>query len=155
MEKISKLKLYNDPSSDRLFNILTGLKDAFYTKIALFKISFNPFSVSEYIKTSHSASNLKPVIQETKLLSSIKPKAIANPQLYDKLSLWRKDVANKRGVQDYAVLSDQSLLFIAEKLPRTTDQLAAIKSVGIGNAREHGQQITGIVNAHLGTSTLF
>ncbi len=156
MEKISKLKLYNDRFSDRLFNLVSSLKDLFSIKIALFRIPFSPFSVNEYIETMHAAGNFKPIIQEpipTKTV--IKPKAIANPQLYDKLSHWRKAVADKRGVQEYAVLSDQSLLAIAEKLPRTTDQLAAIKSVGIGNARELGQQITGIVNAHLGTSTLF
>lgn len=154
MEKFLKIKLYNDPSSEKLLNILIDLKDSIRIKLALFKISWNPFSVNEYVNSLHTASNNKPLEIMSKL-TSIKPKTIANPQLYQMLIDWRKTIANKRGVQDYAVLSDQSLLLIAEKLPRTTDQLATIKSVGIGNAIELGQQITRLVNSHLGTSELF
>ncbi|MBO9674340.1 MAG: AAA family ATPase [Sphingobacteriaceae bacterium] len=152
-EKIAAINFYNDTQSDKLLTLLNDCKDALQIKLALFKISWNPFSIKEYINTFHAASNKQPAKKPVK--SSIKPKEISNPQVYKNLVEWRKTIALQRGTPDYAVLSDLALLSIAEKMPKTTDQLAALKSVGIGNAKELGQQITRIVNAHLGTSELF
>ncbi|MGQ7855379.1 HRDC domain-containing protein [Pedobacter sp. WC2501] len=153
MVRIVAINFYNDPHSDKLLTVLNDCKDALQIKMALFKISWNPFSIKDYINTLHAAGNKQPEKKPVK--SSIKPKEISNPQVYKNLVEWRKTIALQRGTQDYAVLSDLALLSIAEKMPRTTDQLAALKSVGIGNAKELGQQITRIVNAHLGTSELF
>ncbi|KQM76295.1 hypothetical protein ASE74_19790 [Pedobacter sp. Leaf216] len=153
MARIVAINFYNDTHSDKLLTTLNDCKDALQVKLALFKISWNPFSIKDYISTLHAASNKQPVKKPVK--SSIKPKEISNPQVYKNLVEWRKTIATERGTQDYAVLSDLALLSIAERMPRTTDQLAALKSVGIGNAKELGQQITRIVNAHLGTSELF
>ncbi|WP_426330016.1 HRDC domain-containing protein [Pedobacter sp. R-06] len=153
MARIVGINFYNDTHSDKLLTVLNDCKDALQIKLALFKISWNPFSIKGYIDTLHAAGNKQPEKKPVK--SSIKPKEISNPQVYKNLVEWRKTIALQRGTQDYAVLSDLALLSIAEKMPRTTDQLAALKSVGIGNAKELGQQITRIVNAHLGTSELF
>ncbi|TCD26466.1 ATP-dependent DNA helicase UvrD2 [Pedobacter psychrodurus] len=153
MARIVAINFYNDTHSDKLLTVLNDCKDALQIKLALFKISWNPFSIKDYINTLHAASNKQPEKKQVK--SSIKPKEISNPQVYKNLVEWRKTIALQRGTQDYAVLSDLALLSIAEKMPRTTDQLAALKSIGIGNAKELGQQITRIVNAHLGTSELF
>jgi hypothetical protein len=153
MGRIVAINFYNDTHSDMLLTLLNDCKDALQTKLALFRISWNPFSIKDYINTLHAASNKQPEKKQVK--SSIKPKEISNPQVYKNLVEWRKTIAVQRGIQDYAVLSDLALLSIAERMPRTTDQLAALKSVGVGNAKELGQQITRIVNAHLGTSELF
>jgi hypothetical protein len=153
MTRIVAINFYNDTHSDKLLTVLSDCKDALQIKLALFKISWNPFSIKDYIDALHAAGNKQPEKKPVK--SSIKPKEISNPQVYKNLIEWRKTIAMQRGTQDYAVLSDLALLSIAEKMPRTTDQLAALKSVGIGNAKELGQQITRIVNAHLGTSELF
>jgi hypothetical protein len=153
MGRIVAINFYNDTHSDKLLTVLNDCKDALQTKLALFRISWNPFSIKDYINTLHAASNKQPEKKQVK--SSIKPKEISNPQVYKNLVEWRKTIAVQRGIQDYAVLSDLALLSIAERMPRTTDQLAALKSVGVGNAKELGQQITRIVNAHLGTSELF
>jgi len=153
MARIVAINFYNDTHSDKLLTTLNDCKDALQIKLSLFKISWNPFSIKDYISTLHAASNKQPAKKPVK--SSIKPKEISNPQVYKNLVEWRKTIAIQRGTQDYAVLSDLALLSIAERMPRTTDQLAALKSVGIGNAKELGQQITRIVNAHLGTSELF
>ncbi|MBB6237312.1 hypothetical protein HDC90_001932 [Pedobacter sp. AK013] len=153
MARIVAINFYNDTHSDKLLTVLNDCKDALQIKLALFKISWNPFSIKDYISTLHAAANKQP---EKKLVKpSIKQKEISNPQVYKNLVEWRKTIALQRGTPDYAILSDLALLSIAEKMPRTTDQLAALKSVGIGNAKELGQQITRIVNAHLGTSELF
>ncbi|QPH40709.1 HRDC domain-containing protein [Pedobacter endophyticus] len=154
MDKIVSIKFYSDVYSEKLLNKLKDCKDALQIKLALFNISWKPFSVSNYIHTFHAASN-KRQPESKPVQTSIKPKEIANLQVYKNLTDWRKTIAVQRGVQDYAVLSDVALLAIAERLPRTTDQLAAIKSVGVGNAKELGQHITKIVNSHLGTSELF
>jgi hypothetical protein len=153
MARIVAINFYNDTHSDKLLTVLNEVKDALQIKRSLFKISWNPFSIKDYINTLHAASNKQPEKKPVK--SSIKPKEISNPQVYQNLVEWRKTIAIQRGIQDYAVLSDLALLSIAERMPRTTDQLAALKSVGVGNAKELGQQITRIVNAHLGTSELF
>jgi hypothetical protein len=153
MARIVAINFYNDTHSDKLLTVLKEVKDALQVKLALFKISWNPFSIKDYINTLHAASNKQPEKKQVK--SSIKPKEISNPQVYKNLVEWRKTIAQQRGTPDYSVLSDLALLSIAERMPRTTDQLAALKSVGIGNAKELGQQITRIVNAHLGTSELF
>lgn len=151
--KIVSINFYNDTHSDKLLTILNDCKDGLQIKLALFKISWNPFSITDYINTLHAAGNKQAERKPVK--SNIKPKEISNPEVYKNLVEWRSTIAQQRGTQDYAVLSDLALLSIAEKMPRTTDQLAAIKSVGIGNAKELGQQITRIINAHLGTSELF
>lgn len=154
LNKIVAIKFYSDTHSEKLLNKLNDCLDVLKVKLALFKISWIPFSVNDYISTFHATSNKKPA--ESSVPKPVfKPKEISNPQVYKNLTEWRKTVAVQRGVQDYAVLSDLALLAIAERLPRTADQLAAIKSVGFGNAKELGQAITKIVNAHLGTSELF
>ncbi|KLT67339.1 HRDC domain-containing protein [Pedobacter sp. BMA] len=154
LNKIVAIKFYSDTHSEKLLNKLNDCLDVLKVKLALFKISWIPFSVNDYISTFHATSNKKPAGSSVPK-PAFKPKEISNPQVYKNLSEWRKTVALQRGVQDYSVLSDLALLAIAERLPRTADQLAAIKSVGFGNAKELGQAITRIINAHLGTSELF
>ncbi|WP_052266265.1 HRDC domain-containing protein [Pedobacter kyungheensis] len=154
MDRIVAINFYNDTHSDKLLTLLKDCKDALNIKLALFHISWNPFSIKNYIDTLHASSN-KQSGEKKQVKTSIKPKEISNPLVYKNLVEWRKTIATQRGTADHAVLSDLALLSIAERMPRTTDQLAALKSVGIGNAKELGQQITRIVNAHLGTSELF
>jgi len=67
-----------------------------------------------------------------------------NPSQLAKLKAlfeWREDIASKRDVPPFKVMSNQGLIGIAEVAPRTTKELAEIKGVGWKIAKRAGDKI--------------
>jgi len=62
---------------------------------------------------------------------------------------WRESVAAERDQATFRVLGNDALLGIASAQPRSTDELAAIKGVGDGNARRHGKALMAAVKRAL------
>lgn len=156
LNKIINLNFYNDTNSDKIISLATECRNSISVKISLFKLDWDLFSVKKFIRTLHSASQNGKV--ENSFLTPKKvtlPKDISNLQLFKNLVSWRKTHGELKNKPEHAVLSDQTLILIALKLPRNTEQLASVKGVGIGNAVELGSAITKLVNDYLGTSSLF
>lgn len=155
-DKFNELNIYMDEKAEKILNRISNLINDLTLKLSLFKLSWDGFNVSEYTKAYHKAgSKYEPVQTGRKPKVVIEPKEISNVQLFNELLRVRKVISEKRNVPEHNVLSEQAILLIATKLPKTTDQLAAIKGVGIGNAVEIGSEILKSVNGYLGTSELF
>lgn len=156
LNKILHLNLYNDPNSDKIISLTTDCKNSLFIKLSLFKLDWDTFSVKTYIKMLHFASqNGKTESSFSVPKKIILPKDISNLQLYKSLVNWRRLHGEQKNIPEHTVLSDQTLILIASKLPRNTEQLASVKGVGIGNAVQLGGAITKLVNDYLGTSSLF
>lgn len=156
MSKFASLNIYLDEHSEKVLATLSHCANALNVKLALFNFSWHPFSIENYTKTYLGATNK--FDQRPKKTTQVKaevPKEVINQKLYQSLVEWRKNLSQQRNVPAHSVLSDLALLNIAAKPPRSADQLAAIKGVGIGNAVDLGKGILKIVNDYLGASTLF
>ncbi|WP_269414294.1 AAA family ATPase [Pedobacter rhodius] len=155
-DKFNELNVYIDEKSEKILNRISDLINDLALKLSLLKLSWAEFNINEYTKAYHKAgSRYEPVQTGRKPKVVIDPKEISNLQLFNELLRIRKIISEKRNVPEHKVLSEQAILLIATKLPKTTDQLAAIKGVGIGNAVEIGSEILKSVNGYLGTSELF
>jgi len=156
IEKLLEIKLYHDEHSDKISTLLNDIHSALKIKTSVFALDWNSFSIEDFIALKHNASSKYQLHEKkTTFKPSFAEKEIMNPKLYQNLADWRKSVATQRNVPEHHVLSDQALQTIAAKLPKNTDQLAALKSVGMGNAKELGSPIIKMINAFLGTSELF
>ncbi len=155
--RLINLRIYNDQHSDNIINLVNDVLATLATKQALFNLSWASFSIDQYRKAMRKAgSNYEPVQRElVKEIPAKAPEPVANPALYQELVKWRKAISVQRNLPDYKILPDQALILVAAKLPKTTEQLSAIKGIGVGNAVDFGSQIIKCVNAYLGTSELF
>ncbi|RZM24000.1 MAG: helicase, partial [Pedobacter sp.] len=156
LRKFSGIRLGINEDTDKALNGLNYILDGLTTKLNLFRISWDTFSIEQYNEAFNSASShFSPLQHGLPVKKEQVKREIVNPGLYHQLTEWRKTVSKQREVSEQRVLSDLALQQIAEKLPRSTEQLAALKSIGAGNAVDLGSAILKLVNAHLGTSTLF
>ncbi|NTE04335.1 AAA family ATPase [Agrobacterium tumefaciens] len=156
MNKFATLNIYLDEQSEKILAILSFCANALNVKLALFNFSWSPFSLEDYTKIYLGAANR--FDQRPKKITQVKtelPKEVINKKLYQSLMDWRKNLSQQRNIPAHSILSDLALLNIAAKPPRSADQLAAVKGVGIGNAVDLGKEILKIVNDFLGASTLF
>jgi hypothetical protein len=80
---------------------------------------------------------------------------IENPAVYASLITWRNQTAVNKKLMSYHVISDQAMVDIAAKLPRTLSQLSKIKNVGEGKTAEYGEQLLKIIRQHFGETELF
>ncbi|WP_316805406.1 HRDC domain-containing protein [Pedobacter nototheniae] len=150
-----KVKIYRDEHSEKILSLLNNSFNALSIKMELFKISWDNFSPAVYTEAYHAGSIKEMEEKVIPVKKAEVPKKIINPLLFQDLLTWRKGVSEKRNVAEHTVLSEQVLQLIAEKLPKSTEQLAAIKGVGIGNATDHGREILKWINNYLGTNELF
>ncbi|RZK21299.1 MAG: helicase [Pedobacter sp.] len=156
ISKFTNLKLLADENSEKATRLLISSLNTLNVKLALFNFSWENFSVEKHTRIFLEASNKFDVTPKKTFTSKIElPKEIVNQKLYKSLVDWRSTLSKKRNVPEHTILSDVALLNIASKPPKTTDQLAAIRGVGIGNAVDLGQEIMMIVNGYMGASTLF
>jgi len=156
ISKFTSLKLLADEKSERTVITLISILNTLNVKLALFGFPWEKFSIADYTKTFLDASNKYEIIPRKTFVAKIDiPKEITNQKLYQRLIDWRSDLSRKRNVPEHTILSDVALVNIASKPPKTTDQLAAIRGVGIGNAVDLGEEIMKIVNSFMGASTLF
>jgi len=155
-DKFNDMNVYRDERAEKIIARISDFTNDLTVKSSLFKISWDNFSADEFARVYHKAgSNYEPV-QTGRVKKVIEqPKEIVNLKLYNELVDLRKKISERRNVPEHNVLSEQTLQAVAAKLPKTTEQLAAIKGIGIGNAVEIGKDILKLVNGYLGTSELF
>ncbi|WP_231426831.1 HRDC domain-containing protein [Pedobacter sp. Leaf250] len=154
--KFTSLKLLADEKSEKTLSVLISSLNTLNVKLSLFSYTWNDFNRENYTKIFLAASNKYDLTPKKTFVSKIEiPKEITNQKLYKSLIDWRNELSKKRNVPEHTILSDVALINIASKPPKTTDQLASIRGVGIGNAVDLGGDIMKIVNSFMGASTLF
>ncbi|WP_134088454.1 HRDC domain-containing protein [Olivibacter sp. XZL3] len=105
--------------------------------------------------TIEAAMNHFPVYQTKKAVAEPKPKEIANPLLLTEILAWRKEQSRKLDVPEYLILSEQLCITISAKAPKTLGDLAQVKGVGVGKAKELGDAFVKIIRHFYGEHDLF
>ncbi len=70
--------------------------------------------------------------------------------LLNQLRMWRDETARTEGVEGYRVLPNAALEAIAASLPRTKEELCAVKGIKEAKFRRYGKKILSIVESHAG-----
>ncbi len=73
------------------------------------------------------------------------PTDILNPELFERLRIWRNGVAAGQGVRPFVVATQKAIIGISNTLPSTPAQLLAVKGVGRAFVDKHGAAALGIV----------
>jgi len=68
-----------------------------------------------------------------------------NPDVLDELKKWRRDIAAERNIPAYCVFHDSTLIGIANRLPKTEDELAEIKGIGRRKIEDYGKAVLRMV----------
>lgn len=72
----------------------------------------------------------------------------AGESLLSELRLWRRDLARDQGVPAYAILTDAALEAVAERAPRTEQELLEVPGIGPAKTGRFGEQLLGLLAAH-------
>jgi hypothetical protein len=136
----------------RLSDLLTETFYLFAVKQGIFKAISRDIPVSEIKKIT--GNNRYKWTTKSALKDKIEA-PLTHPGLYDDLVLWRRDHSARKAIPPHIIMTDKTLRKVAEKLPRTLDQLSAIPGIGPAKAKEIGQMIVDVVNSHFGTQQLF
>lgn len=70
---------------------------------------------------------------------------IVNKDVYDRLRLWRKERSDVEGIPAYCIMHTKTLVEIANTLPSTPRELAAIKGFGKNKTQKYGVEVLEIV----------
>jgi DNA helicase-2/ATP-dependent DNA helicase PcrA len=71
--------------------------------------------------------------------------ATYDEELLDRLKLWRKAEASRRGVPAYVVFSDATLENVATELPLTEQALLAVPGIGARKLEDFGDSLIALV----------
>ena len=68
-----------------------------------------------------------------------------HPELEYSLIGWRRQTAREKGIPAYMVLTQKTLLSLADAAPRTYSELMRVPGVGCGIAESYGEELLSIV----------
>ena len=66
--------------------------------------------------------------------------------LFERLRVWRREMAEKRSLPAYTVCTDSTLRQIAMLKPSTLNELSGISGVGEAFLSRYGSQVLGIIS---------
>jgi len=104
--------------------------------------SLHPFSTAAYlaeVKNKHTAP-------ERSYLKALN--AVPNEILYERLLVWREEMAAAEKVMPAMILSEKTAAAIAAKLPETLKTLGAIKGIGPQKAGQYGANLIGMIRSY-------
>lgn len=82
-------------------------------------------------------SDLKVVLK----LKADNEKKVLNNMLFNKLKLWRRDIAIQEGVKPYIIFSDATLIELCNKLPQNEEELLEIRGMGEKKFKKYGEKL--------------
>ena len=71
---------------------------------------------------------------------------MADPELVAALDRWRREQCSDSGLPPHYVLPNAAIKAIARQLPRSLDELAAVKGIGPSKLKRYGDELLRIVN---------
>lgn len=82
-------------------------------------------------------SDLKVVLK----LEADNEEKVLNNILFNKLKLWRRDIAIQEGVKPYIIFSDATLIELCNKLPQNEEELLEIRGMGEKKFKKYGEKL--------------
>ncbi|SMC54046.1 HRDC domain-containing protein [Pedobacter nyackensis] len=145
----------NSTNSNLFFKYYNSFISVCLSKIAGFESNFDEPAIYETVKRMQDAMLNYVSVHSFYSLPETKKKSIQNPLVFDELLNWRKDLAHKRSVAEYIIISEKLCIKIASKLPNSLQELGAINGIGQDKAAELGDDILKIVRKFTGKNNLF
>ncbi len=148
----SGVDIDNKETKKMLADALRKLREALTVKLAVLALDNKAgFNIHDYLDT-----RAKAVLngQKAKTAKSAKVEKTAvggtsddieNPELFERLRLWRKEISARDNVPAYVVMHQKVLVAICKTLPRNTRELLSIKGVGKRFIANYGEQVLSIV----------
>ena len=82
-------------------------------------------------------SDLKVVLK----LEADNEEKVLNNMLFNKLKLWRRDIAIQEGVKPYIIFSDATLIELCNKLPQNEEELLEIRGMGEKKFKKYREKL--------------
>lgn len=82
-------------------------------------------------------SDLKVVLK----LEADNEEKVLNNMLFNKLKLWRRDIAIQEGVKPYIIFSDATLIELCNKFPQNEEELLEIRGMGEKKFKKYGEKL--------------
>ena len=132
------------------FESIVGLKNA-----CLSHVKAEGFTVQDYQKAKYdyllgNAETAKSKEKNKKKKQERKTAVATNynvryPELLSRLIIWRRNKYEELGVPAYVVMSQKSLLGIADRLPCTPEELSHISGIGKNRLKMFGEELLVLV----------
>lgn len=123
---------------------LRKMTEILHVKMACWQLCQNGLNVQEYLPTRAKALLSVPK-QQQENNQNREGVVSKHPELYRKLSVWRREIAEERDLIAYQVLTTKAIVAIANELPITSKGLLDIKGVGKKTVKQYGSDILGII----------
>jgi superfamily II DNA helicase RecQ len=162
------LPIDNRETKKRLKELLASIDTELGVKFSTLAASREQFTVQSYMKAKGAAiaaaeSGHKPKGPKTSKAalgsgkaSTVKTESggdILNPELFELLREWRRELANRQSVPAYVVATQKVITAIANTLPQTPSELRAIKGIGPAFLEKYGTQVLEIVEKYRASTT--
>lgn len=126
----------------RISEALGRIEMELETRQACLHVIANEFSVSSVLEARALAA-----IEKTgkRMKSKAAAVQVSNPDFYKQLLEWRDKKAEESGLTESRILRQKVMVEIAEKLPKTVDELKAVKGMGGKKMQEFGGDILALI----------
>jgi len=132
---------------------LKKMNEILHVKLACWQLCQSGLKVQDYLPVRAKALLTAPD-QERERTGSTREIDSKHPELYRKLSVWRRDMAEDKELQVYQVLTTKALVSIADELPSTPKALLGIKGIGKKTVKQYGSDILKMIADYAGEKEL-
>jgi tRNA uridine 5-carbamoylmethylation protein Kti12 len=123
---------------------LDKIEKEFIIKKACLDTVKNGFSIKSYLETKSKASIEKP--EQAKAKASFASLSTMNyPEFYMQMLSWRRGKAQELNVEIARIISQKTLLEIAQNLPATVTELKSIKGMGGKKMTQFGRELLKLI----------
>lgn len=136
-DKLNKLSTYGimkDYSSKFIRDFIKVLIE--YGYISLRQGTYSMLQLNE-----KSYKILKSDLKVVLKLEADNEEKVLNNMLFNKLKLWRRDIAIQEGVKPYIIFSDATLIELCNKLPQNEEELLEIRGMGEKKFKKYGEKL--------------
>lgn len=153
----SSVEVDNKEIRKLLTDALKKLHAVLTIKLAVLSLDNSAgFSVHDYLDTRAKASlnerktkaaKSEKIEKVEKMAIDVSPEDIENPELFELLRQWRKEIAALDRLPVYVVMQQKALIAMCKTLPRNSKELASIKGIGKKFIANHSEQVLSIIAA--------
>ncbi len=119
-------------------------------KKACYKLTTTSFTVSGYVTTRANADiDTEKSKTTSKSRAYRAPSDTPHPDLYEKLTKWRRAISVQKEINAFQILSTKSIIELCHVLPTNSATLKSIKGVGDQKVKEYGIAILDIVEEYI------
>lgn len=163
----SDISIDNKESAKQFAEVVGKFADTLTVKQAVLRIDCSDhFSIHNYLDARGKA-----LLQDNRTKSTRSPKEsspssdkpdnnqttesvdIDHRELFELLREWRREQADERIVPAYIVLKQKSLIAICNTLPRTEQELLAIKGIGKSFVAQYAPEVIAMINDWIDTQS--